>query len=228
MRLVTLNSWKGDGTYGRRLDAMAAGLSQLAPDIIALQEVLLAPSLGHDTAGHLATALGMTGVNLPLRRKQRDIQGQRADSWSGLAILSKHPILGSRAIALPMDDRDGERAALLARFDGFTLACLHLTHLADAGDLRIRQFQTIADGLDGPAILAGDFNTPADRLDLGRFTDCRGALGVTASPTVLGGGCVDHVLAFGPKPHHLHHALDPAAPCPASDHWAVVADLDLC
>lgn len=31
LRLVTLNTWKGDGAYAKRLAAMTAGLAALSP-----------------------------------------------------------------------------------------------------------------------------------------------------------------------------------------------------
>ena len=148
MRLVTLNTWKGDGAYAGRMDRMAEGLAELAPDVVALQEVLLAPALGCDTAAFLADALGLPAVTLPLRRKRRVVEGRAADSWSGLAVLSRRPILSHRTIPLPDDPRDGERAALAVELDldgiRVTVVTLHLTHLADGDALRRRQWDAIA------------------------------------------------------------------------------------
>ena len=35
LRIVTLNTWKGDGAYRARLEAMAVGLATLQPDLVA-------------------------------------------------------------------------------------------------------------------------------------------------------------------------------------------------
>jgi endonuclease/exonuclease/phosphatase family metal-dependent hydrolase len=67
MRLVSLNTWKAEGDYVRRIDAMAAGLSALSPDVIALQEDLrTADGLTH-TALALARALGLQLSWVPAR-----------------------------------------------------------------------------------------------------------------------------------------------------------------
>jgi endonuclease/exonuclease/phosphatase family metal-dependent hydrolase len=217
---------------------MSDGLAALAPDFIALQEVFIAPDLGYDTAAFLAQALGMHRAVLPLRRKHRQIEGQSIDSWSGLAILSRAPILAQRAIALPSDPRDGERAALSVDFacDGrpMTLVALHLTHLKDATPLRRRQWeQIVAATADVPTVLAaGDFNATADSfLGNGRFHDCRRHLGHVPRPTLIGGGpaaCLDHIFFSGDGtlvPAGCHDALTATdLDAAASDHCAVCVD----
>jgi endonuclease/exonuclease/phosphatase family metal-dependent hydrolase len=240
MRLVTLNSWKCDGAYVRRLTRMADGLAELAPDLVALQEVFICPALGCDTAAFLAEALAMSLAVLPLRRKERRVEGRLADSWSGLAILSRLPILSQRAVALPSDPRDGERAALIVDLDDggrrIALAALHLTHLRDAGALRRRQWSRIvAELADVPiALAAGDFNCGADMFATdGRFGECRRHLGLDPQPTLIGGGpadCIDHIVFSGDGalvPVACRTAMTEAiGGLTASDHCAVCADFD--
>nr|WP_207462013.1 endonuclease/exonuclease/phosphatase family protein [Azospirillum sp. SYSU D00513] len=235
---------------------MVRGVQRLRPDLLMLQESLLCPELGLDTAGHLARFTGMEVVQLPLRRKPRAVEGRRADSWSGLAVLSRRPVLSSRRIDLPSDPRDGERAALLVEIDlaGRRLLAvnLHLTHLRDGGDLRRAQLAAIvaelrAAGLADAVLLAGDFNTGPDLLRLEELglTDCRARLGLPAATTMADGGlesgdtacpapsCLDHVLA-GPgsalRPVRLLTDLhaSPSEGLPAaSDHLAVVLDFEM-
>ncbi len=238
MRLVTLNTWKGDGAYARRLVRMAEGLAALAPDLVALQEVLAAPDIGGDTAAFLARQLGMHATALPLRRKERTVEGKVTDSWSGVAILSRDPVHSPRAITLPPDPRDGERAALAVdlQWDGrrITLVALHLTHLDDGTALRRRQWARIVAETDEcrTVLAAGDFNAPADSfLEAGRFRDCRRHLGLAAPPTLIGGGpdaCLDHILFSGDgalAPTGCHEAMTAAdLEAAASDHCAVYAD----
>src|SRR5262249_4917077 len=113
---------------------------------IALQEVLAASEAGYDTAAHLAKELGLNAAVLPLRRKRRAVEGQDLDCTAGLAVLSRRPICGERRVGLPTDSRDGERGALIIELEGgLTIACLHLTHLADADELRRRQWRSIKD-----------------------------------------------------------------------------------
>lgn len=241
MRIVTLNTWKGDGAYTKRLAAMAAGLASLAPDIVALQEVLAAPEAGYDTAAHIASALGLTAAALPLRRKARAVEGRTVDSSSGLAILSRGPIRSQRAVPLTADPRDGERAALVAEIETpgrlITVACVHLTHLIDRDDLRRRQWQEVQAAVAGreAAIVAGDFNAPVDVFDLGGFKDSRQGCGAPAAPTYIDGTsavCIDHVLFLGHglKAAGWHTALGappPGCDVTASDHRAVVAEFTL-
>jgi endonuclease/exonuclease/phosphatase family metal-dependent hydrolase len=59
MRLVSLNTWKGEADYPRRVQAMAEGQAELAPDVVALQEDLRSSDGLTHTAGALAQALGL-------------------------------------------------------------------------------------------------------------------------------------------------------------------------
>ena len=65
MRILTLNTWKCDGAYRPRLQAMAQGLAALAPDVILLQEVFATEDDRADTAGYLAQALSMWATRAP-------------------------------------------------------------------------------------------------------------------------------------------------------------------
>jgi endonuclease/exonuclease/phosphatase family metal-dependent hydrolase len=237
LRLATLNTWKGDGAYCQRLAAMTAGLTALNPDVIALQEVLAAPDAGCDTAGHLAKALDMTASVLPLRHKIREVEGRAVDSTSGLALLSRLPVRASRPLSLTGDKRDGERAALIAdlEVDGqmLTVACLHLTHLRQAAELRRQQWREVEAALASSpiAVAAGDFNAPVETLDLAasRFADSRQTCGDPSRSTFIAdaaGPCIDHVLFAGLKPTGWQTALGEADAdgITPSDHLAVVAD----
>lgn len=239
LRVVTLNTWKGEGAYSSRLAAMAAGLEALGADLVALQEVFTAPSLCMDTGAYLAAALGMQAAILPLRHKLRRVQGSVAESASGLALLSRLPPLSQRAIALSSHPDDGERLALAAELDlgGYrvSVVVLHLTHLVNADDLRRRQLAQALAAADTPtAILAGDFNAPIETFRLGttRFADCRTTLHKPAQPTLVAAAderCIDHVLFARDgclRAHNWQVAMnirDPQGMVP-SDHCAVVAD----
>lgn len=170
LRLVSLNTWKGEGDYPRRLALMVQGLRALDADVIALQEDLCCEAAGLHTAGTLARALGLHLSAVPARRKPRSIDGRNQDSHSGLAVLSRWPATQTRVLALPQDARDGERLAQCVRlpWDGghWWLVNLHLTHLSDRADLRQAQLATVLDALGDFArreavVLCGDFNASA-------------------------------------------------------------------
>lgn len=240
MRIVTLNTWKGDGAYGARLHAMADGLRSLDPDIVLLQEVLDAPELGLHTGARLAQDLGLNGVHLPLRDKKRSVEGIRVDSRSGLSVLSRHPIRHSLSIPLPSRDSDGERAALVTEIAApagpLSVTNLHLTHLDDAS-LRRQQLQAAQKVAKRPgtALMGGDFNAPIEALALAGsdWRDCRQELGQPARSTLSehpDGPCIDHLLWMGRgrAPKSWRVALDgltrEGQPM-ISDHCAVVVDL---
>ena len=177
MRILTLNTWKCDGPYGLRLQAMAAGIQALDPDVVALQECFVSTDGQHDTVRYLSHALGLHAQWAPARRKLRWVQGQLVDSWSGMAVLSRHPALECVSLQLPSNPADGGRLAQVAllRLTAGTplaLANVHLSHLPDAAGgtaLRTQQLQAVLHGLSTrhggqPQLVCGDFNATVPAL----------------------------------------------------------------
>lgn len=176
--VVTLNTWKCDGLYRDRLRLMADGLRALAPDLVMLQEAFAADDDGTgepvDTARSLAEATGLHMVRHAGRRKERLFETRTVDSTSGLAILSRRPILRHEVIELPTDPRDGDRQALIAVIEGDAPArpviavTTHLSHLARADELRQAQMDAALDAVaalpetPSAVFLGGDLNTGAD------------------------------------------------------------------
>lgn len=167
--LVTLNTWKNEGAYRRRLRRISDGINTLKPDAVALQETFCAPAADADTAAWLATHCGMHATQVHARNKPRLFEGRPVPSTSGMAVLSRQPWQASEALRLPSSPADGGRAAqIVTRAAGqhhVRLANLHLSHLpGPEGDaLRTLQLQTVLDRLLtlGPAsttLLCGDFN----------------------------------------------------------------------
>jgi endonuclease/exonuclease/phosphatase family metal-dependent hydrolase len=252
LTVVTLNTWKGDGAYQARLRLMATEVRRLDADILLLQECFAAPALGYDTAAALADATGFHAARWDGRRKPRLCEGAEAMSTSGLAVLSRYPILKAWAVELPSDPRDGDRAALFAEIDhpaGNVLAVsLHLTHLQNAQALRRRQFETVVTELAGmkPATLAligGDFNAAPDAAEISdalapngsRLVDCRHLAGLPPAAT-CGAACIDHILLLvSPEMEELQVAdvstvfdrPDPETGLLASDHFGVKASIVL-
>lgn len=241
LRIVSLNTWKNEGDYPRRLALMAEGLSDLDADVICLQECFVGG--GSDTAVSLASALGMRAYPAPSRRKLRAHGHGRVMSTSGLAILTRDPATGTDLCALVSDPRDGQRIAL--RID---LVCggrplrilnLHLTHLGDARGRAVRAAQLTAAltwariDHQGGLVLAGDLNaTAAD--------DALAPLGLPLTPATFQGAkigaapsqalAIDHCVLLREGDWRTvarRHALD----LPdrdgwfPSDHAAVVLDV---
>jgi len=241
LRIVTLNTWKNEGDYSRRLGLMSERLAALAPEVVCLQECFVGG--GRDTAGTLAAALGLRLHAAPARAKLRPHEGRLVNSTSGLAVLSR-PLAQSRVLPLPQDPVDGERIAqrldLTASGRPLRILNLHLTHLrgAEAATLRAAQLEVALAwanaGLAGALVVAGDLNATARCPELA-------PLRVPAAPSTLQsphadgplheGLAIDHCCLVGTGAWRAvarHVALDRADPdgFRPSDHMAVVLDLE--
>lgn len=177
LKVVTFNTWKCDGPYALRLQAMSQQMQALEADVWVLQECFSTTDGGTDTARFLARMLGMHLHIAPARQKRRQFQGEWADSFSSLAVLSRWPIASGQALALPSSLADGGREAQLCSiaFEGRTLllANVHLTHLLDQEGslLRSAQLQTVLSQLaqmppHDLALVCGDFNASMEAQEL--------------------------------------------------------------
>jgi endonuclease/exonuclease/phosphatase family metal-dependent hydrolase len=169
--IVTLNSWKCDGDYRKRVEIITRQALDLRPDILLLQEAFIAPELGLSTAQTVADALGYHCAIHPARTYPRRVDGEKTPSSSALAILTSGDILSSEKIALESDKEDGERISQIAEINleesRILIVNTHLTYLEDADPMRQREMeQTLAalpdlTGYD-LAVMGGDFNCPPD------------------------------------------------------------------
>lgn len=211
MRLISLNTWKSEGDYPRRVRAMAVGLAALSPDVVALQEDLRTADGQTHTAQALASALSMHMVWVPARAKPRPLGATLTLTTSGLAVLSRQPVREHGSVVLPADARDGERVAQWVRLAGdrgdWWLVNLHLTHLPDRADLRRAQLQTVLQTLqdvvgDQPVVLCGDFNAAPDDAEIASCLLPHGPL----VDAFEGQAKVTHRSASG-TPRNLDHIL---------------------
>jgi endonuclease/exonuclease/phosphatase family metal-dependent hydrolase len=175
LRIVTLNTWKCDGSYARRVELMTRELTGLNPDIVLLQEVFVSADGDLDTARHIATSLQMSVVYAPARAKTRKLEGRSIASTSGLCVLTRYPVCDTQTLPLPTDEADGERIAqiikLMIGHQSIWIANVHLTHLPAAADLRQAQIECVCAALSRAAgtstrIIGGDFNAAADSAEL--------------------------------------------------------------
>jgi len=165
-RVMTYNIHHGADVDGKAaLARQAALIANLGPDLVALQEVdrFLPRSRMRDQARLLAAAGGMEFVFSANLRWLGFMQ-------YGNAVLSRRPFGGYKHLPLP--DRGEKRGLLVARIDGerepVFFLCVHLglDHRDRRRQLSIIR-RTVA-ALNGPVILAGDFNTTpgSGELDL--------------------------------------------------------------
>jgi endonuclease/exonuclease/phosphatase family metal-dependent hydrolase len=208
LRIVTLNTWKNDGDYARRLPLMRDGLAALTPDAICLQECFVAEDV--DTAAWLAGELGLELHAAPARGKSRPHDGRDLFSTSGLAILVRGEATSAQR-ALTSHPADGERIAqyldLVVQGRPLRILNLHLTHLRNAPELRAQQLAEALDwaceDLAGGLVVAGDLNATATDpalapLDLEpRPSTLQGArIGLDTSRTMA----IDHCTLFRTGP----------------------------
>jgi endonuclease/exonuclease/phosphatase family metal-dependent hydrolase len=166
LRIVTLNIWNCGGPWDQRLAAIRAGLVDLDPDFVGLQEVLR-PSNGEgpDQARQIADGLGY-----------HIAYGAAFDSGGvefGNAALSKFPIARSQVFALPKLDAPESRCLVFAELDApFGKIPFFVTHLSwrfSEGHVREAQVKAIAERVKAlapiegfPPVLVGDFNATPD------------------------------------------------------------------
>ncbi len=168
LKLLTLNTWKGDGDYPARLALLAKQLQRLSPDVIVLQELLKTTDNQYNTILHLASTLNFYSSFLPMRRKNRAVEEVIKDSFSGMGCLSKYPIQYMEAVPLPSSEADGGRVAQLIKINvqeqRFLFGNIHLSFLPDSDDLKIKQLDALLSRMAAHEdvkgyFLAGDFNS---------------------------------------------------------------------
>lgn len=155
-----------------RLDLAVSGLAALDPDIIGLQEASAGPGRGN-TAARLAARLRMRHVYAPagfrvFRVAPLDALATAVMNLSeGPALLSRFPILSSRAYDLPRCGRLVDPRVLLVAVVSTPQGPLRAASVHTSGDAcLIRSVARILDELHDalPTVLAGDLNTVPDAV----------------------------------------------------------------
>lgn len=159
LRCLTLNLWGAEAPLEQRMAMVAAGLRELAPDVVALQEVREVPSSLPNQAATLAKAAGYNHVFAPAT--------PFGGGQEGLALLARDPIVENATLELPHAEPKERRILLSARIQGVRGGVwIHTTHLnyrLSHGKQREDQVQAIEASLarrttEAPQILMGDFN----------------------------------------------------------------------
>ncbi len=178
LRIVTINTCKGDGYYHRRMQMMASELSMLEPDIICLQESVQSVDFQVDTASYLADVLKMDMIYAPARLKNRAVDKAGFLCHSGLAILSVNSLDDHWLTTIPTSAEDPDRLALSAQlYHGnqlITITNFHLTHLSGMDTLRYEQLATIIEknadiAEDSCWFCCGDCNFDIDHATFARL-----------------------------------------------------------
>jgi endonuclease/exonuclease/phosphatase family metal-dependent hydrolase len=219
VKIITINTWKCDGDYYRRISLLAEQLKALKPDVIACQECFISEEAPHaNTLKFLAEQLNMKYLFTSGRSKKRYFEGKWVDSQSGLGILSVYPLHDVASISLPAVAEDNDRKAqqvevLLPDGQKLLVTNVHLTHLKNVA-LRKQQAEFVAEKTKSLQnypykIVCGDFNAEPSSAEVKAFINNSHAIDCYTA----GNGyepryslmenlqqkrhvCVDHIFAF--------------------------------
>lgn len=252
LRAVTYNIHSGIGMDGRLdLDRIADLLERTGADLIGLQEVdrhRRESTDYEDQIGRLAAALDVESAYGAALTAPKTMESDGEPREYGIAVLSRFPILDHVVYGLPHGP-DAERRVLLeTRVDvEGTPVTFATTHFGLSADDRRRQAEAIverSDAIATPRLLVGDINAGPDSSPLEvltqRFRDVGRATGIGTDPTfpspyVQPAPDGPHLEVYEPD-RRLDYVLadsdfDPidakVVESLASDHSAVVADLEL-
>jgi len=168
LRVLTLNLWGEQAPLERRMEMVVRGLSELTPDVVALQEVREIPGRLDNQAQTLAARAGYQAfVFAP------------ATGWGGgqegVALLSRFAIGEHARHVLPASTPDETRVLLMARVHTpqgpVHCYATHLNYRLTHGLQREQQVVAIdelvrAQAGAGPQIVMGDFNATPDHDEI--------------------------------------------------------------
>lgn len=252
MRIATFNILHGrtvgDGVHPERLTKC---IRELAPDVLALQEVDLEQQRSGRTD---LTAVAAEAMGATAHRFVAAISGTPGATWMaatgqeqpgtaayGIALLSRFPATGWQVLRLPripirvpmylpgqkrvviVDEEP--RAAVIAQLDTplgpISVANTHLSFVPGWNCRQLRRLMRDLKGLPGPRILTGDLNLTRDAV-----TRCTGLRSLAAAPTFPADAPtrqLDHILTDDPALRARSHAAPAAA---LSDHRPLVVDIE--
>jgi endonuclease/exonuclease/phosphatase family metal-dependent hydrolase len=215
LRVATLNVWNRSGPWLERLELIRAELARLSPDVLGLQEVMRVVRPGtieplsrdHDQAFEIARGF-----------PYEIAYAGAADYGNGLvmgnAVLSRYPILESRAIRLPDQDTGEHRALVYALLETpwgrLPVFVTHLNWRFDHGYVRLAQVEAVADHVAElapvrsgwlPPVLMGDFNAEpeADEIRFLRGLHVRDGRSVHFADAWVYGGDGTPGITYDPK-----------------------------
>lgn len=154
LTVVSLNLRGIHDRWWKREPLVVAGLAELDPDIICLQEAVTWCLQARWLAWRLSRRTGRRyHVAQSRKRGYRGI-------LEGLAIISAYPLASKRRLALGEQGRVAQRVSLDLGGTPLVLANAHLDHRGTGSENRVAQAKRIARWLDGPspAVLCGDLN----------------------------------------------------------------------
>jgi endonuclease/exonuclease/phosphatase family metal-dependent hydrolase len=168
LRILTLNIWNRMGPWDERIELIRAGIRELSPDLVGLQEVI--DNAGRTQAQDIAAGLGYETAF-----------GVAHDHGGGVgfgnAVLSRWPIARTVTFPLPTGDTDEHRSLLFAEIasphGAIPFFVTHLNWKFHHGYAREQQVQAIAEHVKAeapiaglPPVLVGDFNAEPEAAEI--------------------------------------------------------------
>ena len=181
LRVLTLNLWARNGPYDRRAALLRDQVRQLAPDLIALQEVASGPA-GSNQAEQL---FGAHGYRVLYEPREGEFVGD-----PGLAVLSRYPVLDHTLINLPHGG-----PCLAARVEApsgpwwfcstMPMGCWPHQEVQREDEVVAldRAIADLAEGDELPPIVAGDFDAAPDAASIRFLTGKQSLQGRSTSWT---------------------------------------------
>lgn len=201
--LATINTWKCEGEYFKRLELFGKQLSAYPLDVLCCQEVF---SLCDDTIStekYLKKELALPSFYFPSRKKERFINNKKLLSFSGLCTYTNSLVLEEKQFYLSTHIHDGDRTAqvLIVIKEGRKIAIIntHLTHLKHESELRVRQMTEILrhinfDGYD-IVFICGDLNDIPESRVIEKLTKEYLFKSVLENyPPTMGDKCIDYIF----------------------------------
>lgn len=240
LSLISLNTWKCDGEYPDRLRVIGEELSGRTFDFLLGQEVFESEKVS--TEQFLSSYLNLPSYYHKSRKKNRMVEGEEVDSYSGLCMWTQLLPQSKNKIDLPENTLDGERISQLLVFKihdlNIAIINTHLTHLKNESSLRSRQIaHTLAETarlarVDG-ILFCGDFNAGKKSAEIEEVVTSHAF--VDAYPNCLSshisGNCPDHVFYY---PSHRFSISTASAILAApvkgilpSDHFGIQVELTI-
>jgi endonuclease/exonuclease/phosphatase family metal-dependent hydrolase len=233
LRVLSYNIHHAEGVDRKLdLDRIAGVITNVDPDLVALQEVdqNVKRTKSVDQPAELARLTKMNvvfGANI-------DLQGGQY----GNAILSQFPIERHQNHLLPNLDQGEQRGVLEAEFrtpesnETITLLATHLDHRRDhreriASAIAINQL--VARNSDRPALLAGDLNAVFKSQTLAQIRTSWASVNLTPLPTIPVGQPAKQIdfILFRPESRWKTIEVKVIDESVASDHRAILAVLEL-
>lgn len=203
MTFATINTWKCDGEYNKRLELLNNQLSGYSLDLICSQEVFSAEGSAISTENYLKTNLNLQSFYFPSRKKERLVNGTKILSFSSLCVFTNLAVEQEKNIRLPTHHEDGERSAqlLIIIKEGKKIAVVntHLTHLRNQSELRCRQLNEILRHINfdeyDAVFFCGDFNDTPNSKTIKFLVENHSFINAIESyPPTMGNRCIDYIF----------------------------------